>query len=64
MGEQFAFFTFSITNYHHLTAQDEDKGLTSQTPTNREVAVDQTVYYEEKINPILDEISRAVGCGE
>ncbi|XP_069991169.1 armadillo repeat-containing protein 2 isoform X3 [Penaeus vannamei] len=43
-------------------AQDEDKGLTSQTPTNREVAVDQTVYYEEKINPILDEISRAVGC--
>nr|XP_027232568.1 armadillo repeat-containing protein 2-like [Penaeus vannamei] len=48
-----------LTNYRHLTAQDEDKGLTSQTPTNREVAVDQTVYYEEKINPILDEISRA-----
>lgn len=38
--------------------------MTAQTPVNREVAVDQTVYYEEKINPILDEISRAVGCGE
>ncbi|XP_047479297.1 armadillo repeat-containing protein 2-like isoform X1 [Penaeus chinensis] len=43
-------------------AQAEEKDMTAQTPANREVAVDQTVYYEEKINPILDEISRAVGC--
>ncbi|XP_050689564.1 armadillo repeat-containing protein 2-like isoform X2 [Eriocheir sinensis] len=28
----------------------------------REVAVDQAVYYEEKVAPILDEIIRAQGC--
>ncbi|CAL4074694.1 unnamed protein product, partial [Meganyctiphanes norvegica] len=29
----------------------------------REAAVDQPVYFEEKISPVLDEINRAVKCG-
>ncbi|XP_069164537.1 armadillo repeat-containing protein 2 isoform X2 [Procambarus clarkii] len=41
-------------------AESEARSLDVAAP--REAAVDQTVYYEEKIAPILDEINRAVGC--
>ncbi|KAK8384284.1 hypothetical protein O3P69_009213 [Scylla paramamosain] len=38
----------------------EEPGQPTAAP--REVAVDQTVYYEEKVGPVLDEINRAVSC--
>ncbi|KAG7167831.1 Armadillo repeat-containing protein 2-like [Homarus americanus] len=40
----------------------EVEQTTSVASVPRESAVDQTVYYEEKIAPILDEINRAVSC--
>lgn len=44
--------------------EKETQSETSEIKTTpREPPVDQTVYYEEKIAPVLDEISRAVTCG-
>ncbi|XP_068250206.1 armadillo repeat-containing protein 2 [Palaemon carinicauda] len=44
-------------------SEDEGGGLKNkEVPTPREPAVDQALYFEEKVAPILDEINRAVGC--
>ncbi|XP_064089288.1 armadillo repeat-containing protein 2-like isoform X1 [Macrobrachium nipponense] len=44
-------------------SEDEGGGLKAKEPqAPREPAVDQALYFEEKVAPILDEISRAVGC--
>ncbi|XP_063849736.1 armadillo repeat-containing protein 2-like isoform X8 [Scylla paramamosain] len=53
-------FSPSPTEAEGCREDTEEPGQPTAAP--REVAVDQTVYYEEKVGPVLDEINRAVSC--
>ncbi|XP_071535038.1 armadillo repeat-containing protein 2 isoform X2 [Panulirus ornatus] len=55
--------TRSLNQASEAAETAEIASRSSEVNVPREAAVDQTVYYEEKIAPILDEINRAVGCG-
>lgn len=42
----------------------EDRANDETVRKEQEPPVDQTLYYEEKVAPILDEINRALTCGQ
>ena len=52
-------------NVEEREKEEEKENIKAKEATSpRQPPVDQTLYFEEKISPILDEISRAVSCGK
>ena len=55
--------------WHHTTLGISPHDTTITTPTTEQsnpitTDVDQTIFYEEKVAPMLDEIKRALAVGQ
>lgn len=64
--EYFLCFSFSCTSANQEEEEEgrgEERASDETVRKEQEPPVDQTLYYEEKVAPILDEISRALTCG-
>lgn len=63
------FLCFSVSCIPANQEEDEEgrgeEGASDESVRKeQEPPVDQTLYYEEKVAPILDEINRALTCGQ
>lgn len=54
---------FSLDTAMDAKREEEEQQQLQQQQASRS-DFDQSIFYEEKVLPMLDEITRAMGCGE